>query len=160
MIFTGSRPGFERGVDAVKDLWQRVATSQLDEAITAESVERDVHATKTRRHEVVGNEPKSCTVGGQSQIDTERGQLGDEQRQASTHGRLTSGEPDGVDAVALDEQPRDPLDLLEREHLVTTEPRHALLGHAVGAAEVAAVGDRDPQVTVDAPEPVDERLLR
>ena len=34
--------------------------------------------------------------------------------------------------------------------------RHALLRHAVGAAEVAAVGDRDPQVAHGAPEGIDE----
>ena len=55
------------------------------------------------------------------------------------------------------QHPGDPLDLLEGEQLVPGQPLHALLGHAVGAAEVAAVGDRDPQVAVDAPERVDER---
>ena len=38
------------------------------------------------------------------------------------------------------------------------QPRESLLRHAVGAAQVAAVGDRDAQVRVDAPERVAVRL--
>ncbi len=34
------------------------------------------------------------------------------------------------------------------KHLRSRQPLHALLGHAVGAAEVAAIGHRDPQVAV------------
>ena len=58
--------------------------------------------------------------------------------------------------VALDHQPGQALDLLERQHLAARQPDHALLGHAVGAAEVAAVGDRDPQVLDDPPEAIGE----
>src|SRR4029077_4751940 len=38
------------------------------------------------------------------------------------------------------------------------EPAQALLGHAVDAAEVAAVGDADAQVVDHPPQGVDERL--
>ena len=72
------------------------------------------------------------------------------------HGRLAAGEADRLDAEPLDEHPGDPLDLLEGEDLGPGQPRHALLGHAVGAAEVAAVGDRDAQVAVHTPEGVDQ----
>src|SRR3954462_8140856 len=42
--------------------------------------------------------------------------------------------------------------------MVAGEERHALFGHAVLAAEVAALGDRDAQIGVAAPEPVEEAL--
>ena len=51
-----------------------------------------------------------------------------------------------------------PLDLLEAQHLRALQPRQPLGGHAVLAAEVAAVGDRHAQV-LDAPAvAVDQRL--
>ena len=71
--------------------------------------------------------------------------------------RLAAGQPDRLEAVALDAEPGDPRDLLVGEHLGAREPVHALRRHAVRAAEVAAVGDRDPQITDDAPVPVDQR---
>ena len=79
-----------------------------------------------------------------------------EHRQVGADGRLATGEPQAVDLEALDEDARQPLDLLEREHLAARQPLHALFRHAVGAAEVAAVGDRDAQVANGASEGVDQ----
>ena len=45
-----------------------------------------------------------------------------------------------------DEDRHEPLDLLEGEDRLALEPRQPLGRHAVLAAEVAAVGDRDAQV--------------
>jgi hypothetical protein len=81
----------------------------------------------------------------------------DQHRQVGPHRGLAAGEADAVDAEALDQHPGDALDLLEGEQLVAGQPLHPLLGHAVGAAEVAAVGDRDAQVAVDPPERVEPR---
>ena len=54
------------------------------------------------------------------------------------------------DAVPVDEDAREARDLLERQEVrmrqeLVVAIEH-LLGHAVDAAEIAAVGDRDPQV--------------
>src|SRR3954449_13350755 len=73
------------------------------------------------------------------------------------HGGLATGQADGREAVALDEQPRDAFDLLEREDVVSGQPLHALGWHAIRAAQVAAIGDGDAQVAVDATEAVGER---
>ena len=76
--------------------------------------------------------------------------------QVGAHGRLATGEPQPVDLEPLDEDPRQALDLLERQHLAARHPHHALFRHAVGAAEVAAVGDRNAQVTNGASKGIDE----
>ena len=51
---------------------------------------------------------------------------------------------------SADEDARDALDLLERQQLASRQEAvvaaEDLLRHAVDAAEVAAVGDRDPEV--------------
>src|SRR5438067_10122009 len=42
--------------------------------------------------------------------------------------------------------------------MIARQERHALLGHAVLAAQVAALGHRDAQIGVAAPEPVEQSL--
>src|SRR5262249_62427853 len=62
-----------------------------------------------------------------------------------------------LDAVG-DEGAAKPVELLEREQVALGQERH-VLGHAVDAAEIAAVRDRDAQVGDAAPERVDQRRL-
>ena len=76
--------------------------------------------------------------------------------------RRRSGSPPVIrifSTPCADERPRQPLDLLEREQLLPVhEPVAAaedLLRHAVDAAEVAAVGDRDAKVPERPAEGVD-----
>ena len=79
----------------------------------------------------------------------DRRQLLDQPLDVAAHERLAAGDADLLDAVG-DEHPRQALDLLEREQLPALEERvvapEDLLRHAVDAAEVAPVGDRDAQV--------------
>src|SRR5262249_6262418 len=73
----------------------------------------------------------------------------DQARQVVAQERLAAGDPQLLDAEA-DEDPREARDLLEGGQLGLSEELVALAGdlrrHSVGAAEVAAVGDRDAQV--------------
>src|SRR6185503_8491367 len=71
---------------------------------------------------------------------------------------LAAGQANLLDALS-GEDPREARNLLERQQL---GPAHELVvvaedlaRHAVRAAEVTAVGDRDPQVAQRAPECVD-----
>ena len=61
-----------------------------------------------------------------------------------------AGDPVGAPAATIPVVPLLPRDLLEREKLASVEEAvvaaEDLLRHAVDAAEVAAVGDRDAQV--------------
>jgi hypothetical protein len=72
------------------------------------------------------------------------------------HGRLATRQADRIDAVPLDHQAGDPFDLLERQDVAAGKPLHALFGHAVRAAEVAAIRDRDAQVAHDSTERVNK----
>ena len=81
----------------------------------------------------------------------------DQLRKLAADERLAAGEAHVRDAHRH-EQAHEPLDLLEGEDLGPVEPRQALGGHAVLAAEVAAVGDRDPQVADQAAVAVAQRL--
>src|SRR5262249_5745568 len=81
----------------------------------------------------------------------------DQRWQVVAQERLAAGDAELLDAER-DEDPREPLDLLEGEQLRLREELVALAvdlcRHAIGAAEVAAVGDRDAQVVQRASEAV------
>ena len=92
-------------------------------------------------------------VGGQRQVAqavlAEAVEHADQRLDVAPQERLAAGHAELLDAAA-DEDPRHPRDLLERQQLGAVEelvavPEH-LARHAVGAAEVAAIGDRDPQI--------------
>ena len=72
---------------------------------------------------------------------------------------LTSGYPDLLNPHA-DGNLRDSDDLLEREDLLTTLPKHIFVRHAVGAAEVAPIGYRYPEIGVASAESVDKSVHR
>ena len=68
-----------------------------------------------------------------------------EARELAPDQRLAAGQPHVVDAHGR-EQADHAGDLLEGQDLRALEPRQPVGGHAVLAAEVAAVGDRHPQI--------------
>src|SRR5918996_208118 len=144
----GVEPRLLGGGDAVEQVVELVGARRLDEAVAPQRVERDVDPPQPGGDQVAGHRPQRTAVGGERQVDPERRQLADQHRQGRPDGGLPAGGPDAVDAEPLDAHPGNPLDLLEREDLVAGQPDHPLFGHAVGAAEVAAIGDRDPKITM------------
>ena len=89
-------------------------------------------------------------VGSQRQVEAGNvGQQFDQLLDVAAHQRFATGEADFFDAVCF-EDTRQSRDLFEgqqgrafEELMIAAE---LLLGHAIDAAEVAAVGDRDAQV--------------
>ena len=83
----------------------------------------------------------------------------DQSVQVLAQQRLAAGQADLLDAVG-DERARQPRDLLEAQQFGVRQeavvPVEDLLRHAVGAAEVAAIRDRDAQVA-QRPRPADRR---
>src|SRR5262249_34739020 len=76
----------------------------------------------------------------------------DERGQVPPHQGLPSRQPDLAHPGAGQERRHAP-DLLEGQDALAREPDR-VLGHAVGAAQVAPVGDRKPEVVVHPAEPV------
>ena len=90
-------------------------------------------------------------VGRQRDVEVvaESRQPGDQELEVAPEKRLAARDAELLHAE-VDEHARDALDLLERQELATRQEAvlvaEDLLRHAVDAAEVAAVRDRDPQV--------------
>ena len=95
-------------------------------------------------------------VGGQPDIleARDRHQLLDQRRQVAADQRLAAGQPNLVDSQRHGDA-GNPLDLLEAQQGGPRLKPH-LLGHAIDAADVAAVGHADPQVVVGPSPRVDE----
>ena len=73
--------------------------------------------------------------------------------------RRTSGSPPvslQLAHAARHEGRAQPVELLQAEHVLLGQEGH-VLGHAVDAAEIAAVGHRDAQIGDLPAEPVDQR---
>jgi len=81
----------------------------------------------------------------------------DDPDESASHEGLTTREPDLAYAEPLHADRDQPDDLVVGEHLVGGQPLQALGRHAVFTAQIAPIGQRDPQVGRDAAEPVGER---
>ena len=149
--------GVERGVDARDHTVELVALGQREERGRG----RACRATRSRAS--ARRATRSCATSPSftpfvvSAMSTSSGaSMRDEPGDVGADERLAAGEADRLEPEALDADPGDPGDLLVGEELGLREPVHALGRHAVGAAEVAAVGDRDPQILDAARERIDQ----
>ena len=126
------------------------------EGIFSQRVETDVEPMQARPTQVGGLLRQQQAVGRERHLlDARNGdelphQFGD----LAPYERLTPRDPDRTDAEP-GRHAGHPHDLLVAEQFLPWLEGH-VERHAVGAAEIAAVGDADPQVGVDAAEAVDE----
>ena len=108
---------------------------------------------------------KSRSVRGEREIDAGQfsGQHFDQPLDSSAQQRLAAGEANLFHAVAAEDL-RQTHDLLEGQHFVVRQKLilavEHFLGHAVGAAEIAAIGDRNAQVAQAAAASVHKRACR
>jgi hypothetical protein len=135
---------------------QPVAPRHPRELLAVQGVEADVQAERPRGREIPRLLGEEHAVGRQRQAVEagDRGETLDEPWEVAPDERLAPGDAD-LPHPRPDRDPRHTRELLERQERLAREP-HRLLGHAVGAPEVAAVGHREPQVVVNASERVDE----
>ena len=144
--------GFGRGVDPGEDARDReVDVVHRPEHLVVERVEADGDARQPRVGERLRLLRQERCVRRQRDVEVvaERRELRDQHLEVAPEERLAAGDAELLHAE-LDEHARDALDLLEREELTPRQEAvvvpEDLLRHAVDAAEVAAVGDRDPEI--------------
>nr|GFA06062.1 hypothetical protein [Tanacetum cinerariifolium] len=130
------------GVDPGNDLAQVTGAGQFLETRRVEAVQADVQALEA------GFEQWHCqlvelrAVGGHAQF-AQAGQGSDAAAQSDdtgTHQRLTAGEAN-LFGAQRNEALSHLMDFFEREDLLTRQEGH-FLGHAIHAAEIAAISDR------------------
>ena len=156
----GREPGRLGGIHGPQNVAEVAPPADRRKALGSQGVTAHVHPSQTGRGQLLGHAGQLRPVGGHRQVlEPERGQPGDEHREPLAHERLPAGDPHcgHTEAPGHASHPRD---LVEREELVHAEEREPRLGHAVDAAQVAAIGDRDAKVVVHTPVAVDKRALQ
>ena len=151
----GREPRRLGGEQAVHDLVEVAAAGDAPEAVGVEAVEADVEAAQTGRLEGRGLVGQRRGVGGQADVaqPVDGGQPRNQVLQTAAGERLAARQPDFFHSQPH-EQAGQAGDFLEREHLALVQPVVLVQRHAIGAAVVAAVGDRNTQILDRPPEPV------
>src|SRR3989454_1097145 len=139
--------GARHRLDALQDLGVILATRERGEPIGAQGVEAHRHAVEPRFLERARQLGEQHAVGRDREVAQARlgGEEADEARQVASQERLAARETDFVHPE-IHEDVGERADLFEVEDLLAREPDVVLLGHAVLAAQVASVGDRDAEV--------------
>ena len=166
LILIGESPGRLRCGDPLEHArGAEVAAAHAPEHLFVVAVEAHRDPAQPGARERLGLLREQIAVGREREIEQagDRGESLDQARQLVAQQRLAARDADLLDAER-NEQARQPLDLLEREQL---GPRHEAVvlavdlgGHAVGAAEVAAVGDRDAQIVQAASQSIAHGITR
>ena len=132
----------------------------LGEALTVDRVDADVEARESGIDQVGELRGEADAVGGHRDLDgavlpLDAGDAPHDLDDVASQQRLAAGEAERADAESGGHL-GDLDDLVGGEDARAGEPFVALLGHAIGAAQLAAVGERDAQITMHTAMRVDE----
>jgi hypothetical protein len=142
-----SQPGGVSRFDPLPDEVEPSAAGHRFEAVGVERIDRDVDAVESRLRQIVSEAPQQEGIRRHGDF-SDAGERLDTAHQidnASTDGRLTTGEADLVDSDPSKEHDQTQ-QLIVGEVLFLWLELHAECRHAVDTAEVAAVGQRDAKV--------------
>ena len=145
--------------ESVEHLRQPAPAGDAGELRRVERVERDVDPAHAAGDELGGVAAELAAVGGERELLERAGRevarhRVEEGQDALAHQGLAAGDAQLPHAEA-DEGVAEPVELLERQELRLGQELH-VLGHAVDAAEVAAVGHRDAQIGQPPSERIDQ----
>src|SRR5262245_25496454 len=156
-----AQAGFDRGVNAVQHLRQFIAAREKREAVWRQRIEANGDALQSHVFQRFRAATQEMRVGGHRQVldAFDFGQALDQAFQIASQHRLAASHAQFIDPEA-DENLRQVNDLFVGQDLRLGLPLHCLFGHAVEAAEIAAVGDRNAQVANGAAVTVFKRYWR
>ena len=154
------KAGVLGGLDAVEHLVEVAPARDRAELRRIERVERDVDALDPVGGELAGVFLELGTVGGERQLVERAGARWRDSEATRRHDaapdqRLAAGQAQLAHALG-DEGGAQAVEFLQRQHVGLGQERH-VFRHAVDAAEVAAVGDRHPQIGDGARKRIDQR---
>ena len=134
--------------------------------LRVQRIKRNINAIQARVLQALGplgqakRVRREGQVEGVSLVGAQVGARFDDPLEASAQEGFPAGEANLANSEPLDANAHEPHDLVVRQGFLGGQPVQAFGGHAVGAAQVAAVGERHAQVSGDAPEGVDEPQRR
>ncbi|MDQ0786224.1 hypothetical protein QFZ64_001721 [Streptomyces sp. B3I8] len=145
---TGVSPARAGGLQSFEHVLVTVPAGKGPEDLGAQGVQGDVDPVQARFLQGRRGAPEADAVGGEGHpgAGAEGRDPLDDADEAGAQQRLTAGEADLGDAEGAGRDVDEADDLVVREQVRLGQPLQALLGHAVGAPQVAAVGQRDAQI--------------
>ena len=151
-------PGLLGRGDSPQHVGQPVAAAEPFEQRAVHRIERDVDPPDPRGGKIAGVFLQLGAVGGERQFLQPVSQPAAERVNQLDHvapyQRLAPGQAYFRDAP-VDERQRQLVQLFEAEHFLAREELHRF-GHAIRAAQVAAIGDGQPQIADPPVERIDE----
>ena len=160
MLILTWRPGLARRRDPAEHLVEIAPAGDRPEPLAGPCVSSDTLIRRTPcRNSSAGIAGELAAIGGERQLlERARAQMPrqrlDQAHDVPPYQRLAAGEPE-LPHPAADEGGGDPVDLLEGQDLLFRQKGH-VFRHAVNAAEIAAVGHRDPEIGDLAAERIDQ----
>ena len=154
------------GLDALQDVAEAIAARDRREVLGVQRIKRNVDAIQARVLQALGalgqaeRVRREGQVQGVSLVGAQVGARFDDPLEASAQEGFPTREADLADPEPLDADAHEAHDLVVRQGFLGGQPVQAFGGHAVGTAQVAAVGERDTQVSGHTPEGVDEPQRR
>ena len=151
----------ERRMDARKRIVQVSAAGERAIGVWVERIERDVHARKPCCLQFACKAGQENAIGGDRHIFDALDVLAsaDQVLRSFAHERLATREAQMLDAASCSYF-HHAHDLFEGEDLVMFAGFNACFGHAVYAAQIAPIGERDAQVVYVASKAVFHRTSR
>ncbi len=138
-----------RRLDALENLAEFAPAGDLAELVGIKRVDRNVDAAHTAVIQFGGKAGELRAVGGQRQlihaafIDV-AADLADQLHDVLAHQRFATGQADLAYAL-VDKRGAHAVELFQRQKIFLGQEGH-IFRHAIGAAEIAPVGYRDPQI--------------
>ena len=157
------QPGGRGSRDAIKHLGQAAPAGDAGEFFSVQRVDADVDAAHPSGKQRLGMARHLAAIAGEREFfECARLQVSakavHQVDDATPHQWLAAGQPQ-LAGAAPDEGAGDAVDLLQAQHFVLGQEGH-VFGHAIDTAEIAAIGDRDTQISNGAAERIDQRPFR
>ena len=153
-----AQAGSGRGPDPLQHLGQAAPPGDCRELVSVQRVQRHVHAPDTDIGQFRRVAGQLAAVGGQGQlvqaVPKVTRHVAEKAHDAATDQRLSSGDTQLAHAQA-DEGGGQAVKLLQRQEVGLGQELH-VFRHAIDASEIAAVGDRHPQIGDGAGKRVDQ----
>jgi SAM-dependent methyltransferase len=164
-LLAASRGADVTGIDGVQHARDReggIVQRHEHSIIQGVQADRDTAQARGREQPGLAGEQRPVRRQGDVPNAVDPGQHRDQPLQVAAQQRLAAGQAQLAHPEAR-EHPPESRQLLEGEQILAGQEREVtaeyLAGHAVGAAELAAVSDRDPQVPQRPPEGVSRRQV-
>lgn len=146
--------GTARRLYTRQNLFQPPGAGQLSKALWLQGIQADVEPGHASTGQILGHPRQLGAVGRQHQLPRQAPKAFDQREDITPHQGFTAGEADLAYAQA-GECGGHGVKLLKGEDFVARQKFHFLC-HAVDAAEITAIGDRQAKIVDAATETVDQ----